>query len=232
MIELSGVSKVYRRGSNTVSALRDVDLHVPAGHFTIIMGPSGSGKSTLLYLIGCLDTPTSGSIILDGKNFASLSSNERADLRARHIGFVFQSFHQISNLTAVENVELPLLLGGTSRREARGRAEAALERVGLRERLHHRPTELSGGELQRVAIARSLINDPDLVLADEPTGNLDTEAGARVLSFLKELKDGGRTPIVVTHNPEFAKHADFLVCMRDGRRVEPSSAIREEVRTA
>lgn len=229
MIELRGVSKTYRRGTHDVHAVRDVDLDIPSGRFTIIMGPSGSGKSTLLYLIGCLDTPTAGSIILDGKDLAKLSSNARARLRGRRIGFVFQSFHLISNLSAVENVELPLLLGGARRAEARRRAQAVLARVGLEARLNHRPTELSGGELQRVAIARALINDPDLILADEPTGNLDTATGAQVFSFLKDLKDGGKTCIMVTHNPAFADEADALVCMRDGRPVEAHCAMREVI---
>lgn len=221
MIELRGVSKVYRRGANAVHAVRDLDLDIPSGLFNVIMGPSGSGKSTLLYLIGCLETPTTGTILLDGKDLASLSSNARAEMRGRQIGFVFQSFHLIANLSAIENVELPLLLRGVARVAAHRSAREALERVGLGMRFSHRPTELSGGELQRVAIARALINDPSLILADEPTGNLDTEAGTQVFAFLKELKDGGRTPIVVTHNPGFAEQAEFLVCMRDGQRVDP-----------
>ncbi len=229
MIELRGVSKTYHRGTHDVHAVRDVDLDIPSGQFTLIMGPSGSGKSTLLYLIGCLDTPTAGSITLDGEDLARLSSNARAQLRGRRIGFVFQSFHQISNLSAVENVELPLLLAGVKRAGARSRAEAALDRVGLAPRLHHRPTELSGGELQRVAIARALINDPDLILADEPTGNLDTATGTQVLGFLKELKDGGKTCIMVTHNPAFADEADVVVLMRDGRQVEAHCAMREMI---
>jgi len=229
MIALKNVSKTFERGANTIRAVREIDLEIPFGIFTVIMGPSGSGKSTLLYLIGCLDTPSAGEIWLEGRSLAGLNPNERAELRGQRIGFVFQSFHQISNLSAVENVELPMLLGGTSRAEARGRGRAALERVGLGLRLHHRPNELSGGELQRVAIARALINDPDLVLADEPTGNLDTEAGEQVISILKELKSGGRAPIVVTHNPEFASRADFLVYMRDGRRVDSRDRSGQEV---
>jgi len=229
MITLSKVDKTYHRGANEVRAVRELNLDIPSGVFVVIMGPSGSGKSTLLHLIGCLDTPTAGKIELDGTNLSYLSSNERAELRARKIGFVFQSFNQISNLSAVENVELPMLLAHISRAEARRRAQVALEQVSLGERINHRPSELSGGELQRVAVARALVNNPDVVLADEPTGNLDTETGEQVISLLKQLKNEGKTPIVVTHNPEVATIADFLVCMRDGKRVEPLEQIRQEV---
>jgi len=230
MLELSGVSKTYNRGTTAVHAVRGVDLFISSGLFTIIAGPSGSGKSTLLYLMGCLDTPTAGEIKLGGRRLADLSSDARAELRAQEIGFVFQSFQQISNLSAIENVELPLLLGGAARKEARKNAQAALERVGLSTRLTHRPTELSGGELQRVAIARALINDPSLLLADEPTGNLDTESGERVISLIKGLKNGGRTPIIVTHNESFSAQAEFLVYMQDGMVVETTGAGRQEVR--
>ena len=229
MISLKSVSKIYRRGANEVSAVRNLDLDIPSGAFSVIMGPSGSGKSTLLHLIGCLDTPTEGKILLNGTDLAALSSNERAELRARRIGFVFQSFNQISNLSAAENVELPMLLSGVSRTKARERARSALERVGLDARRSHRPTELSGGELQRVAIARALINDPDVILADEPTGNLDTETGGQVTRLLRNLKSEGSTPIVVTHNPEFEEFADFLVHMRDGQRVDCLDRSRREV---
>jgi len=231
MISLVGVRKSYKRGSKAVHAVRDFDLDISRGVFTIIMGPSGSGKSTLLHLIGCLDTPTAGRIMLEGINLAALSSNERAELRSRRIGFVFQGFHQIANLSAIENVELPMLLSGATRRAARARARAALERVSLGGRIDHRPTELSGGELQRVAIARALINDPDLVLADEPTGNLDTETGQQVTCLLRDLAGCGSTPIVVTHNPEYAKFAGSLVCLRDGRRVDSLNTSKLEVVT-
>jgi len=229
MISLSNVEKIYHRGANEVRALRGLDLDIPAGVSTVIMGPSGSGKSTLLHLIGCLDTPTAGNIELDGTSLSHLSSNERAELRARMIGFVFQSFNQIPNLSAVENVELPMLLAHVSRAEARTRAKAALDQVGLGKRIGHRPSELSGGELQRVAIARALVNNPDIVLADEPTGNLDTQIGEQVISMLMHLKDKGKTPIIVTHNPEVGNIADFLVHMRDGKRVESIEQIRQEV---
>lgn len=229
MISLRSVSRTYQRGSHAVRAVRDLDLDIPFGRFSVITGPSGSGKSTLLHLIGCLDTPTAGEILLDGADLAHLSSNERADLRARRIGFVFQSFNQISNLSAVENVELPMLLARVSRSDARRRARSALEHVGLAGRLHHRPTELSGGELQRVAIARALINNPEVILADEPTGNLDSATGEQVISFLKDLKDEGSTPVVVTHDRGIAEMADFLVRMRDGKCVETFDQGRREV---
>ena len=229
MISLRKVEKTYYRGPNEVRAIRGLDLDIPPGVFTVIMGPSGSGKSTLLHLIGCLDTPTAGDVQLDGTNLSHLSSNDRAELRARKIGFVFQSFNQIPNLSAVENVELPMLLGRVSRTEARTRAKAALDQVGLGKRIGHRPSELSGGELQRVAIARALVNNPDIVLADEPTGNLDTQTGEQVISMLIQLKEKGKTPIIVTHNPDVGTIADFLVHMRDGKRVEPLEQIRQEV---
>jgi putative ABC transport system ATP-binding protein len=229
MISVRNLQKTYQRGQTEVRAIRGIDLDIIAGGLTVIMGPSGSGKSTLLHLIGCLDTPTSGDIQLDGTNLSHLSSNERAELRARSIGFVFQSFNQIPNLTAVENVELPMLLGHVSRKEARRKAEVALKRVGLEKRINHRPAELSGGELQRVAIARALVNSPSIVLADEPTGNLDTETGEQVISMLMHFKDNGKTLIIVSHNPDIGAVADFLVQMRDGVRVEPMEQITQEV---
>ena len=229
MISLSNVEKTYHRGPNEVRAIRGLNLEIAAGVFTVIMGPSGSGKSTLLHLIGCLDTPTVGDIQLDGMSLSHLCSNDRAELRARRMGFVFQSFNQIPNLSAVENVELPMLLACVPRAEAHTRAQVALEQVGLGRRIKHRPAELSGGELQRVAIARALVNNPDIVLADEPTGNLDTQTGEQVISMLIHLKEKGKTPIIVTHNPEVGTIADFLVHMRDGKQVEPLEQIRQEV---
>ena len=229
MISLRRVEKTYHRGANEVRAIRGLDVIIPPRVFTVIMGPSGSGKSTLLHLIGCLDTPTAGDIQLEGTNLSHLSSNERAELRARRIGFVFQSFNQIPNLSAVENVELPMLLAHVSRAEARTRARISLEQVGLGARIKHRPAELSGGELQRVAIARALVNNPDIILADEPTGNLDTQTGEQVISMLMHLKEDAKTPIIVTHNPEVGAIADFLVHMRDGQQVEPLEQVGQEV---
>lgn len=220
MISLRSVQKVYRRGTNEVRAVQELTLDVPDGAFAAVIGPSGSGKSTLLHLIGCLDTPTAGVIELDGMDLSRLSSNERAELRARQLGFVFQKFNLLPNLSAVENVELPLLLAGATRPDARRKAQAALRKVNLEGRMHHRPAELSGGEQQRVAIVRALVNDPRVILADEPTGNLDTETGEQVIRLLKEMKGQGKTAIVVTHNLELAAVADFVVYMRDGRRVE------------
>lgn len=229
MIVLQGVTKVYRRGATSVYAVRGVTLTIPDNAFTIIMGPSGSGKSTLLYLIGCLDTPTEGQITLDGQDLSRLSSNERAEIRGKKMGFVFQDFRLISNLSALENVELPLLLRGTRRSHARVKARETLERMGLGERLDHRPTELSGGESQRVAIARALVNDPRVILADEPTGNLDSEAGARVFGLLRSLTEEGRQLIMVTHNPAFTAEADQVVYMVDGRPVKVDRPLQKEV---
>lgn len=220
MISLRNVYKVYHRGTSEVRAVQEFTLDVPDGAFAAVIGPSGSGKSTLLHLIGCLDTPTAGEIELDGMDLARLSSNGRAELRARQLGFVFQKFNLLPNLSAVENVELPLLLAGSARQDARRRAQAALRQVNLGDRMLHRPAELSGGEQQRVAIVRALVNDPHVILADEPTGNLDTVTGEQVIRLLKELKGQGKTAIVVTHNLEIAADADFVVFMRDGRRVE------------
>jgi len=220
MISLRDVHKVYHRGENEVRAVQGLTLDVPDGAFAAVIGPSGSGKSTLLHLIGCLDTPTAGEIELDGMDLSRLSSNGRAELRARRVGFVFQKFNLLPNLSAVENVELPLLLAGSARPDARRRAQAALRQVNLEDRMHHRPAELSGGEQQRVAIVRALVNNPHVILADEPTGNLDTVTGEQVIRLLKELKGQGKTAIVVTHNLEIAAVADFVVYMRDGRRVE------------
>jgi putative ABC transport system ATP-binding protein len=229
MIALRGVCKTYRPGTREVRALRGLDLDVARGAFAAIMGPSGSGKSTLLHLIGCLDRPTSGEISLDGANLSRLSSDERAELRARRIGFVFQKFNLIPNLSALENIELPMLLVSTRRSEARAKACCALERVGLQERMGHRPAELSGGEQQRVALARALANEPDVILGDEPTGNLDTETGGQVMALFVELKGQGKTVVVVTHNPEVAGLADFVVFMRDGKRVDSLERAQLEV---
>lgn len=227
MIALTAVEKTYVRGANQVHALRGIDLAVDEGEFTIIMGPSGSGKSTLLHLIGCLDTPTAGEIRFRDTNVGELSSDMRAEFRRENIGFIFQRFNQISNLSAQENVELPMLLGGVHRREARHRAQAALEQVGLIERCQHRPTELSGGELQRVTVARALINDPDVILADEPTGNLDMKTGSQVISMLRQLKDAGHACIVVTHNPQLAIASDSVISVCDGRRADASQGRKD-----
>ncbi|MCR4391258.1 MAG: ABC transporter ATP-binding protein [Candidatus Acetothermia bacterium] len=216
LIRLERVTKVYRLGEVDVPALRGVDLTVEKGDFLALMGPSGSGKSTLLHLMGLLDRPTAGRIVWDGKDVTALKPNRLAELRGRHIGFVFQTFNLVATLTAVENVELPLLFLGVSPRRRRERAVELLTRVGLDDRLGHRPGQLSGGQQQRVAIARALAADPELILADEPTGNLDSATGQEILGLLSELHRQGKTVVVVTHDPEAAAAADRTFRVRDG----------------
>ncbi|MCR4404041.1 MAG: ABC transporter ATP-binding protein [Candidatus Acetothermia bacterium] len=220
MIELREVWKTYRMGKVEVHALRGVSLAVAEHEFLAVMGPSGSGKSTLMHLMGCLDLPTRGTILFDGADISSLKGSELAEIRGRQIGFVFQTFNLVHTLTALENVELPMIFQGAPRASRRARAVELLERVGLSDRLQHRPNELSGGEQQRVAIARALANDPKIVLCDEPTGNLDSAAGMRVLESLRDLNEEGRTVILVTHDAEAAGYARRRVQMRDGRMVE------------
>jgi putative ABC transport system ATP-binding protein len=217
MLSFCDVHKTYRMGETEVRALRGVSLEVAPARFAVIMGPSGSGKSTLMHLAGCLDVPSSGTVSFDGADLTSLSSRERARFRGATVGFVFQKYHLIANLTAAENVALPLLLRGLSAAQARERATEALHVVDLAERLDHRPAKLSGGEQQRVAIARALVNDPAMVLADEPTGNLDTETGERILDLLRMQREQEKTVLVVTHNPEIANTADELLRLRDGQ---------------
>jgi putative ABC transport system ATP-binding protein len=227
MIAFHAVHKTYLMGETRVDALCGVSVEVPEASLSVVTGPSGSGKSTFLHLAGCLDTPTSGRVECAGVDLGGLSPRGRADFRSSEVGFVFQKFNLISNQTALRNVELPLLLRGESAATARDKAHAALSGVGLSDRAHHRPTKLSGGEQQRVAIARALINDPRLILADEPTGNLDTQTGLRILEILRELVRAGKTVVVVTHNPEIAEQADVLVALRDGK-VESFSSTRQK----
>lgn len=219
MIKVSGLTKNYSMGKVQVPALQGVDLEFPAGQFSCIMGPSGSGKSTLMNILGCLDRPTAGTYLLDGEDVSKKSDNDLALVRNRYIGFIFQVFNLLSRTDALSNVELPLIYRGMGVRERRERAKAALEAVGLSDRLRHRPNELSGGEQQRVAIARAIAGDPKIILADEPTGNLDSRSGEEVMAIFQDLHERGITLILVTHDPDIARHAERVVSMRDGRVV-------------
>jgi putative ABC transport system ATP-binding protein len=216
LIELREVTKIYDLGSEVVRALRGVSLTVDRGEFVALVGPSGSGKSTLMHLIGLLDTPTSGSYLFEGEDVSRQSRTGLAALRNRHIGFVFQGFHLLPRQTAWENVTLPLLYAGRPAAERRKRSLALLDRVGLADRINHRPNQLSGGQQQRVAIARSLANEPRLLLADEPTGNLDTATGAEVLTQFRQLHVAGQTIVLVTHDQSVAQTAERIVTLRDG----------------
>ena len=218
VIEISGVKKVYRMGETEVFALRGVDLTVNAGELLAVMGSSGSGKSTLMNILGCLDVPTAGSYVLDGIRVDGMSRNALADLRNKKLGFVFQGFNLLPRTSAVENVELPLLYDRTGRwTNPRALAVEALQRVGLGERLDHQPSELSGGQQQRVAIARALVTQPTLLLADEPTGNLDSRTSVEVMALFQALNEQGITMIIVTHEPDIAQYAHRVIDVRDGR---------------
>ena len=217
VIELAGVSKTYATGALEVHALREVDLAIEQGEFVAIVGPSGSGKSTLMHILGCLDTPTSGTFHLADEDVASLDEDRLAEVRNRHIGFVFQQFNLLPYLSAWRNVELPLVYTGTDRAERRERALAALAQVGLADRADHKPGELSGGQQQRVAIARALVTEPALLLADEPTGNLDSVSTADVLGLLDDLHHQGRTIILITHEHDVAERAERIVQIHDGQ---------------
>jgi len=216
VIRLENVTKVYRTGSLAVAALRGISMVVAEGEYLSVMGPSGSGKSTLMHILGCLDVPTSGRYWLSGADVSQMDEAGLAEVRNRHIGFVFQQFNLLPSMPAWRNVELPLAYAGMGRSERRRRAVEALERVGLADRLDHRPGELSGGQQQRVAVARALVTEPSIILADEPTGALDSRSAADVLSLLDELHSAGRTLVVITHDPDVARSASRVVRIRDG----------------
>jgi len=223
VLSLADVTKVYRGGSLEVAALRGVTLDVQPGEYVAVMGPSGSGKSTLMHIIGCLDVPTAGSYHLAGEDVGWMSENELAEVRNRRIGFVFQQFNLLASMTASSNVALPLAYAGIKRADRRARAEASLARVGLADRVSHRPGELSGGQQQRVAVARALVTEPALILADEPTGNLDSTSTADVLDLFDELHDAGRTVVLITHEHDVADRAGRVVRLRDGLVTEDSA---------
>ena len=224
MISMRGIKKVYTMGHVQVEALRGIDLEIAANEYVAVVGPSGSGKSTLMNILGCLDTPTSGEYLLSGEAVGGLDRNRLAEIRNKRIGFVFQNFNLLPYASALENVELPLLFGGVGTRERHERAAAMLARVGLEDRMEHKPTELSGGQMQRVAIARALVNDPAIVLADEPTGNLDSASGQAIVSLFRELHAAGQTIVLITHDSSIARLASRVVRMQDGAIVEDRSA--------
>lgn len=217
LIKLEGVEKIYRIGMVEVPALRGITLQIKKGEHVAIVGPSGSGKSTVMNLIGCLDKPTSGRVLIEGSDTKSMSEEKLAETRRKKVGFVFQQFNLIPRLTALENVELPMWFAGMNGEERKKRAIGLLKGVGLGDRMQHKPSELSGGQQQRVAIARALANDPDILLADEPTGNLDTKSGEEIVSILEELNRKGKTLIVVTHERELEKKVRRIIRIRDGR---------------
>ncbi len=219
IIRMTKIRKTYSTGAVEVEALRDVNLSVAKGEFVAIVGPSGSGKSTLMNLLGCLDTPSSGEYSLGGEPVANLDPDQLADIRNRRIGFVFQGFNLLPHLTAFQNVELPLLFGGVPTGERRARVERLMTQVGLADRMKHRPTELSGGQMQRVAVARALAMEPDIILADEPTGNLDTRSGGDIFGLFMDLWKAGHTLVIITHDPALAARARRVITIRDGQIV-------------
>jgi putative ABC transport system ATP-binding protein len=219
MIELQNIVKLYKMGQNTVTALDSVSLDISKGEFVSIIGPSGSGKSTLMNILGCLDAPTSGTYTLDGRDISLLNDNRLAEIRSAKIGFIFQGYNLLAKMNAFENVELPAMYLGLNANERRKRARQALEMVGLSDRMHHRPSELSGGQQQRVAIARSLVNHPSVIMADEPTGNLDSKSGADIMRILGELNEAGNTIVMITHDQTLAQRAKRVIRIFDGKIV-------------
>lgn len=219
MIRLQSVAKSYSIGKQRVDVLKDINLHIKAGEFTAIMGPSGSGKSTLMNIIGCLDRPTSGEYWLNGERISNYSENDLAHVRNKSIGFVFQQFQLLPRLTALKNVELPMIYAGVAKKDREERARDALHKVGLSDRMDHFPNELSGGQKQRVAIARAIVNEPSIILADEPTGALDTKTGIQIMELFKLLNEDGTTVTIVTHEAEVAQYAERTVFVRDGKLI-------------
>jgi putative ABC transport system ATP-binding protein len=228
IITLSGVEKTYQLGETEVNALRGSDVEIQDGEFVAVMGPSGSGKSTLMNMIGALDTPTSGGVNIDGEEIEDMTEDQLALLRSRKIGFVFQEFNLISSMNTMQNVALPMIFRGKPKKERIERASNLLDRVGLGERKKFNPSELSGGQRQRVSIARALANDPEIVLADEPTGNLDTDTGESIMNLLTELNDQGKTIIMVTHDPNDAEYADRIIEIVDGRTNPKDAEVSQE----
>jgi len=224
LIRIKNLARRYVMGTETVHALREVSLEIERGEYVAIMGPSGSGKSTLMNMIGCLDTPTSGSYELNGQDVSHMDDNQLAEIRNREIGFVFQTFNLLARSTALRNVELPMIYAGLPGEERRARALHALAQVGLADRVQHKPNELSGGQRQRVAVARALVNDPSILLADEPTGNLDSKTGVEIMALFEELAQKGNTIIVVTHEESVARHARRIIRLLDGRIASDEAA--------
>lgn len=220
MIRISDMYKIYKMGDNVVNALNGVNIHIKPHEFVAIVGPSGSGKSTLMNMIGCLDIPTSGSYSLDGNEVSRMKDDQLAEIRNKKIGFIFQGFNLLQKLTALENVEMPLIYQGAGAKERKRRATEALESVGLGDRVHHRPTELSGGQQQRVAIARALAGNPPMILADEPTGALDTKSGVEIMKILKDLNEKGNTIVLITHDNNIAMQAQRIIRIQDGQIME------------
>jgi putative ABC transport system ATP-binding protein len=216
VIDVNALKKTYIMGTTEVHALQNITLNIDQNEYVALMGPSGSGKSTLMNLLGCLDTPTAGDYILNGTNVSTMTDSDLAEVRNKEIGFVFQTFNLLPRLSALENVALPLVYGGISKRARLDRAEEVLTAVGLGDRVDHKPNELSGGQRQRVAIARALVNDPSIILADEPTGNLDTKTSIEIMGIFEEIHKQGNTVILVTHEPDIAEHAHRIVRLRDG----------------
>lgn len=216
VIRIKGIKKIYKVGNQEVRALNGVDIQINKNEYVAIMGPSGSGKSTMMNILGCLDSPSEGEYILNGTDVSKMDDNDLAVIRNKEIGFIFQSFNLLPRYTALDNVALPLIYSGESREKREDRARVALENVDLKDRMHHKPNELSGGQRQRVAVARALVNNPSIILADEPTGNLDTKTSIDIMKLFEEIHEQGNTVILVTHEEDIAKHAKRIIRLRDG----------------